>query len=107
MKTFEDLVFNPHKHLEGLQARMDFENGYGISVVRLKTAMTGNTMIDFTVGMKQRDEGYASYTSNEDEWEVAVIKNGDICYSTDITDHVLGYQSKEDVTEVMKKIQLL
>ncbi len=36
MKTFKDLEFNAHPThmLGGVQARMDFDNGYGVSVVK-------------------------------------------------------------------------
>jgi len=34
VKTFEDLVFNPHPHAKGgVQAIMKFQNGHSISVV--------------------------------------------------------------------------
>lgn len=85
MKTFKDLKFNDHpakNHGFGVQAMMHFENGYGISVVNGKYA-------------------YCS----EGTYEVAVLKNGSLCYSTDITDDVLSYQSECDITGVMLKLQ--
>ena len=45
------------------------------------------------------------YTVNENEWEVAILKDGNICYTTDITDDVLGNQTEENVSEVMLKLQ--
>ena len=95
MKTFKDLKFEPHQ-FDGLQARMYFPNGYGISVVRFK--IMGSS-------------GYGSYTSNDKEWEIAVIK-GDkggwgLCYDTPITDDVIGYLTARQVTSVMKQIQEL
>lgn len=95
MKTFKDLEFKPHRMCSGLQAKMLFPNGYGVSVVRFKIM----------------GERYGSHTSNEDEWELAVIKGDEehweICYVTPITDDVLGYLSDDEVTEVMKKVQEL
>jgi len=97
MKTFKDLQFQPHPNssLEGgVQAKMFFPNGYGVSVVRFKVLGT-----------------YASYTNNEDEWEMAILKGNDskfeICYDTPITSDVLGYLSDDEVSEIMKRVQKL
>ena len=95
IKTFKDLEFRPHLVFEGLQGLAFFSNGYGISVVRFKTS----------------SGGYGSYTNNENEWEIAVLKgnkdDNDICYDTNITSDVIGYLTKEGVTKVMKQIQNL
>lgn len=42
-----------------------------------------------------------------DSYEVAVMKDGILCYDTPITDDVIGYVSKEGVTRIMKQIQEL
>ena len=84
MKTFDDLKFKPHPVGNGVQARMDFENDYGVSVVKFNGSY-----------------GYPHL------WEVAVMYKGYLTYSTDITDDVLGHQSDKDVTEVMRKVQSL
>lgn len=91
MKTFESLIFEPHFSMDGLQARMDFPNGYGISVVRFKL----------------RPGIYGTYTDNENEWEVAVFKDGALCYDTHITSDVIGHCSNEEVTKIMQRIQEL
>lgn len=88
MKTFKDLKFT--KCTNGLDAKMYFENGYGISVIRFKTPY-----------------GYGSYTLNEKQWEIAVLRGEDICYDTPITDNVIGYLSAREVTKIMKQIQQL
>jgi hypothetical protein len=85
MKTFKDLVFNLHPIGNGFQAVENFSNGYGVSVVKFD----------------------GSYGFQSDLWEVAVLKDGDICYSTEMTDDVIGHQTDEDVTNVMKKLQQL
>ena len=97
MKTFKDLEFKPHKTGDGKQAVMFFDNGYGISVVRFKIGFSGL--------------GYGSYTSNESEWEIAVL-TGDkdeyrLTYNTHITDDVIGHLSNDGVTEIMENIQSL
>jgi hypothetical protein len=94
MKTFADLNFKDHPTGRGLQALMFFDNGYGVSVERFKVGM-----------------GFGSYTDNDDEWELAVLKgtesNWSLTYDTDITDDVLGHLSNDEVTEIMKKVQSL
>ena len=83
--TFEDLVFIERKDFfGGTRARMDFPNGYGISVITGPNAYC--------------DDG---------TYEVAVFKNGDLCYDTDITDDVIGYVTPEGVTDLMKRIAAL
>ena len=84
MKQFKDLKFKPHSIGNGVQARMDFPNGYGVSVVKFNGTY-----------------GYP------DLWEVAIMYEGSLTYNTDITDDVLGHQTEEDVTEVMRKVQEL
>jgi hypothetical protein len=88
MKTFSDLSFQPHPThmMGGVQARMDFDNGFGVSVV----------CTPYTYG---GDKGL---------YELAVFgKDGHITYATPITDDVIGYLRPEDVTDVMEKIQQL
>jgi len=83
MKTFKDLEFKPHPIGNGLQATMNFDNDYGVSVVKFN----------------------GSYRFNKDLWEVAILYKDALTYNTDITDDVLGYQTDQDVTDVMKKVQ--
>ena len=86
MKHFKDLVFKKHpvpSHFD-TQAKMEFDNGYGISVINGSSAYCG-----------------------KDTFEVAVLFNGDITYSTAITDDVLTHQTEVDIDNVMIKIQKL
>ena len=87
MKTFNDIVFktNPMGADFGITSRTEFDNGYGISVVKSPYTYGG-------------DKGL---------YELAVFKDGEICYDTPITDDVIGYLRPEDVTDVMIKIQQL
>jgi len=85
MKTFKDLEFKPHSIGNGLQAVMNFDNNYGVSVVKFN----------------------GSYGYHQDLWEVAILYKGALTYNTDITDDVLGHQTEQDVTDVMKKVQEL
>lgn len=71
----------------GTTARMFFDNGFGVSVV----------------------SGHLFYCTEEAPYEVAVLKgteeNFRLCYDTDITDDVIGYNTEDDVTEIMKKFR--
>ena len=103
MKTFEDLIFQPHPHavnlrkiytvqqqedpyikelLNGKQARMDFDNGYGISVLF----------------------GSQFYSNGKDNYEVAVLQGGRLCgYFPE--DSVKGYLTAHEITKIMKELQ--
>ena len=87
MKQFKDLEFVKHpNHIEGVQARIQFDNGYGASVV--KTPYT--------------------YGGDRGLYELAVLDSeGHLTYATSVTDDVIGYLRPEDVTDVLAKIQQL
>ena len=88
MKKFEDLDFVKldDGFMVGKQARMVFENGYGVSVV---------------------SHTY-SYGGKDGLFEVAVLgKDGDLTYDTPVTNDVIGYLSKKAVSDVMKQVQNL
>jgi hypothetical protein len=86
MKTFNDLQFTPHPNMNGVQARIQFENGYGASVVK----------------------GEYTYGGKDGLYELAVLdSNGDLTYETPVTDDVEGYLSEDDVTKLLEQIQSL
>jgi len=87
MKTFKDLEFIEHpSHMGGVQSRIQFDNGYGASVV--KTPYT--------------------YGGDKGLYELAVLDSeGHLTYATSVTNDVIGYLRPEDVTDVMEKIQQL
>ena len=92
MKAFNVLEFKTHPQGEefGITARIQFDNGYGASIVQH----------DF------------SYGGKKGLWELAVIKydedgEWDICYNTSITSDVLGYLSEDDVTDYLTQIEQL
>ena len=87
MKTFNDIIFktNPMGEDFGITSRTKFDNGYEISVVRSEY----------------------TYGGSKGLYELAVFKDGEICYNTPITDDVIGYLRPEDVTDVMAKVQQL
>ena len=86
MKTFKDLKFKKLLDLSGIYCRIQFDNGFGASIVKHKY----------------------SYGGDKGLYEIAVLDSGgEITYTTPITDDVIGYLRPEDVTDVMAKIQQL
>jgi archaellum biogenesis ATPase FlaH len=87
MKTFSDLEFiELDQYMDGVAARIMFENGYGVSVVCHSF----------------------SYGGKNGLYEVAVLDtDGEITYETDVTDDVIGHLTPEQVTETMAFIQVL
>lgn len=89
MKTFKDLEFTDHpmgSEVGGIMSRIYFDNGYGASIIRSQFSYGGK------IGL----------------YELAVLdEDGDVCYTTPITDNVIGYLREEDVSEVMIRIQQL
>lgn len=105
MKTFDDLQFEPHptavalkslfsekdmkdpynqKLCDAAWARMDFPNGYGISVIC----------------------GIQFYSNGLDTYEVAVLYEG-LLTGFFPEDSVRGWQNRHQINEIMKKVQLL
>lgn len=81
MKTFRDLVFNSL----GRARVSDFGNNYGVSVIT----------------------GFGAYSSENKPYELAVLFKNELCYTTEITDDVIGWLDEEEVSEIMIKIQKL
>jgi len=86
----------------GIQKIYRYPNGYGASIIRTATTIGGKP---FTI----------SYTSNENEWELAVIKfnsedndrDFEICYDTEITNDVMGHLTTKDVEKILRQIKKL
>lgn len=90
MTSFSDLKFGPRaSRLGGVQATIFFPNGYGASVIC----------------------GQGSYGGDQGLYELAVAAgdagNWSICYSTPITDDVVGYLSEARVTDLLTAIEAL
>lgn len=84
---FQSLASKVPDHEAPLNYRrsVTFDNGYGASIVC-------NTM---------------SYGGGKGLFEVAVIKNGELCYTTPITSDVVGYCDFAEVAEILEKIKNL
>lgn len=85
MKTFNDLDFVQHPLGDGVWARMSFDNGYGVSVIRT----------------------FFSFGGQEGLFELAVTSGGRLTYGTPVTDDVEGFLTEQDVTNLMAKVQEL
>ena len=84
MKTFKDLVFEELSMHDGIGARMHFENGFGVSVVRHEF----------------------SYGGRDGLFELAVLKDNEIHYDNPVAGgDVVGYLRPEDVSDAMLVIQ--
>ncbi len=84
---FEDLKFN---QMEGyskgsIQAKVEFPNGYGASVIRNEF----------------------SYGGGEGLYELAVTFKGMLCYSTHITNDVIGHLTPEEINPLLEAIEAL
>ena len=93
---FNDLDFQPHSNYpdSGITARHFYPNGYGVSVIQFTTPY-----------------GCGSYGAEEGLYEVAILKgleeDWEICYDTPITDDVIGYQSVEDIDNLLSQVESL
>jgi hypothetical protein len=89
MITFKDLEFIETNDLfyNGIQCRVQFDNGYGASIV---------------------SHNY-SYGGKEGLYELAVLnENGKIHYDNPVANgNVRGYLNESEVTELLKQIQEL
>ena len=84
MKTFADLDFGRNNQWQTYpSARLSFPNGYGVSV---------------------RSEGVHLYPP---QYEVAVLHNERLCYTTNVCSDVVRFLTEADVTELMRRIQSL
>jgi len=75
--------FEKREHDGGIQYLFSFPNGYGASVIKHS----------FSFGNKN------------DKWELAVLKNSSLCYSTPITDDVIGHLADKEVEKLLIRIK--
>jgi len=88
MKTFKDLQFKgmTDPYMSGKRSRINFDNGYGASVV-------SHTF---------------SYGGKDGLYELAVLKNGDLHYDNPVAEgDVRGYLTEEEVSNLLIQIQQL
>ena len=84
MTQFKDLEFKELPDLAGIYCRIQFDNGYGASIVKHEY----------------------SYGGKDGLYEIAVLdSSGEITYDTPITNDVLGYLSEDDVERYLSNIE--
>jgi hypothetical protein len=82
---FEELEFKELPHNKGIQAVVEFKNGYGASVVK----------------------GEYTYGGRDGFYELAVLKDSHLCYDTEIANDVLGFLTEAEVTVYLMQIESL
>ena len=87
MNKFDLLTFTKMKKQDGIQAIVEFPNGFGASIIKS----------DFSHGGKSG------------LFELAVLDNdtGNINSTTDITDDVIGWQDENDIDRILTAISKL
>jgi len=86
MKTFDDLVFRPHRITNGVQARLDLGNDIEVSVVG-GPGLYGNGKTSFEVAAFYKTLGnFVLFEDGED---------------------VSGWNSKEQVTRIINRLEKL
>ena len=78
-------LIEKNKHNGGIQKVYSFPNGYGASVIK--------------------HEG--SYGGSDGLWELAVLKEEELCYDTSITNDVLGRLNDPEVDNYLRQIAQL
>ena len=81
-------MFKPteiNEHHGGIQKKYKFDNGYGASVIRHK----------------------GSYGYAQGKWELAVLEGDELCYTSPITEDVIGHLTEDEVESILKQIKEL
>lgn len=81
-KTFEDLEFKARPNF-GQQAVLHFDNGYGVSVLL----------------------GKQFYSNGQNTYEVGILYKGELASGIPFQDHIMGWKTSEQVSEIMKIVQ--
>lgn len=96
MKTFKDLEFKPHPNGEGIISRLNFDNGFALSVI------AGGPFYS-TPRRNSNDPDFFS------AFEVAVFNpNGNFTrefFSEGHSDDVMGWLDREKINTLISKIQ--
>ena len=86
MNKFDLLTFEKMKNIDGVQAIVEFPNGWGASMVKSDMSYGGKSGL----------------------FEIAVLdKDGKLSYETDIADDVIGWQDEKDIDRVLTAISKL
>jgi|LakMenE18May11ns_1017448.scaffolds.fasta_scaffold9730638_3 hypothetical protein len=88
--TFQELEFKDLSNMNGIQATVEFKNNYGASVVK-HSGSYGNKQGLYELAVTKYNE--------EGEWK--------LCFSTPLTNDVLGFLTEDDVTSYLTQIEQL
>lgn len=83
LKDFNDLVFENRSLPGHKQAKMFFDNGYGVSVLC----------------------GTMFFSNGNDTYEVAVLKGNLIDFNHQVKGDAYGYRTKQEVSDIMARVQ--
>ena len=102
MKTFKDLTFEPHPSLafNGKQAFLEFDNGRAVSVITDGSIFLTSDDKPYEVGFITKDGKLGCVYLNKGSNSVALAEDAD-------HNDVEGFCTAEDVTLIMKAIQIL
>lgn len=78
-------LYTHNQSIYSEQWKFKFDNGYGASVIT----------------------GGIAYCNEAQPYELAVLKHGELCYDTPITDDVIGYLTSDEVYELLDRIEQL
>ena len=86
MNTKQKYLKSTHDFNGGIQKVYEFPNGYGASVVKHR----------------------GSYGYDKGLWELAVLDfDGSLCYTTEITNDVIGHLNDPEVDRLLRRIEQL
>lgn len=77
----------------GVRAVLNYPNGYELSIVKIFDELYGN-----------------SHGAEEDLYEAALLKGGEMCYDTHITGFekkIIGFLSEPDIEKLIREVQKL
>jgi len=100
MKTFKDLTFKPHPSGDGEQAVLHFDNGRAVSVITGGIMLLTSDDKPYEVGFITKDGKLGCVYINKGSNSVALAEDAD-------HNDVEGFCTAEDVTLIMKAIQIL
>ena len=103
MKTFKDLTFETHLYFtqtfDVKQAYLEFDNGRAVSVITGDGFLTSDDK-PYEVGFRRKDGKLGCVYLDRDSNSVALVEDAD-------HNDVQGYCTEDEVTLIMKAIQIL
>ena len=109
MKTFKDLTFEPHPNVEGgKSAVIDFDNGRAISVITGADCFQTSDDKPYEVAFRTKDGRLGCVYLDRGSMSVSLLEDEDhTLLWLRLLHDVVGYCTEDDVTLIMKAIQIL